>query len=46
MKLALTHLSVLALQLQRYLPVIVMFVSIAGMIFGFNPGDNDGGTGH
>ena len=45
MELALTRLSVLAIRVRRYLPVLMMVVAAIGFVTGFNPLDTGGGSG-
>ena len=45
MELTLTRLSVLAIRVRRYLPVLMMVLAALGFVKGFNPLDTTGGTG-
>lgn len=45
MKLSINHLSVLAIQAQRYLPILMTFIAVFGILIGRNPLDTEGGTG-
>jgi hypothetical protein len=46
MKRMIRRFSLLAVQVQRYLPVLMMAFTVSSAIFGIKTLDSEGGTGH